>query len=298
METDKKQLIKIVGICLLGMLMFGGAGAYLLFGNDPSVTRNEMILYGGIAGFLMLLCIGAAALFIVSYKKKSVPLEEGKTDDDIKRESAIHQKLPGKDMYDVIRRYRQRNYRNRVIALGFACILIIALFLIKMSGEFNFDWRISVGLGVLTILVTFFIAGKKEFSYSEELDFKKAVERSGADPVRLNADFMIGSHFALPDGLVVLGRDYMVIFAKSLCEVCDVSRITKISTDRFSSDINGVKHMTYRIKVIVNDNYWFRFSLRDKKELELMLNEFKLLGIGYEDEGEKTQKQLKEARKK
>ena len=70
METDKKQLIKIVGICLLGMLMFGGAGAYLLFGNDPSVTRNEMILYGGIAGFLMLLCIGAAALFIVSYKKK------------------------------------------------------------------------------------------------------------------------------------------------------------------------------------------------------------------------------------
>lgn len=298
METDKKQLIKIVGICLLGTLMFGGAGAYLLFGNDPSVTRNEMILYGGIAGFLMLLCIGAAALFIVSYKKKSVPLEEGKTDDDIKRESAIHQKLPGKDMYDVIRRYRQRNYRNRVIAIGFACVLIIAIFLVRMSGEFNFDWRISVGLGVLTILVTFFIAGKKEFSYSEELDFKKAVERSGADPVRLNADFMIGSHFCLPDGLVVLGRDYMVIFAKSLCEVCDVSRIKKICTDRFSSDINGVKHMTYRIKVIVNDNYWFRFSLRDKKELELMLNEFRLLGIGYEDEGEKTQKQLKEARKK
>ena len=297
METDKKQLIKIVGICLLGTLMFGGAGAYLLFGNDPGISRTEQILYTVLAAFFMLLCLAGAVLFICSYYKKTHP-GEVKSDEDIARESAIHKKLPGKDMYDVIRRYRQRNFRVRVIVIGISCILIIALFLIKMSGEFNFDWRISVGLGVLTILVTFFIAGKKEFSYSEELDFKKAVERSGADPVRLNADFMIGSHFALPDGLVVLGRDYMVIFAKSLCEVCDVSRITKISTDRFSSDINGVKHMTYRIKVIVNDNYWFRFSLRDKKELELMLNEFRLLGIGYEDEGEKTQKQLKEARKK
>ena len=121
METDKKQLIKVVCTCLLGTLMFGGVGAYLFFGNDPSVDQNEKILYSAIAGFLMLLCIATAALFIFSYKKKQAP-EDGKTDDDIKRESAIHKKLPGKDMYEVIRLYRKRNYQTRIFAISFAII--------------------------------------------------------------------------------------------------------------------------------------------------------------------------------
>ena len=298
MKDDKKETIKVAGICFLGVLMFGGAGAYLLFGNDKSTTRTEQILYAAIAGFLMLLCLAVAILFIYSYYKKHVNPPEGKTDEDIRRESAIHQKLPGKDMYDVIRRYRKRNYRNRVLAIGFACVLIIALFLIKMSGEFEMDWRISVALGALTIILTFVIAGRKEFSYSGELDFKKAIAKSGADPVRLNADFMIGSHFMLRDGLVVLGRDYLVIFAKDLAEVADVNEIEKISKDCFSSTVNGSKITTHRIKVIMKNGSWLRFSLRDKKETDLMLNEFRLRGIGYEDEGEKTEKEIRAERKK
>lgn len=298
MKDDKKETIKVAGICFLGVLMFGGAGAYLLFGNNKSTTRTEQILYAAIAGFLMLLCLAVAILFIYSYYKKHVNPPEGKTDEDIRRESAIHQKLPGKDMYDVIRRYRKRNYRNRVLAIGFACVLIIALFLIKMSGEFDMDWRISVALGVLTIIVTFVIAGKKEFSYSGELDFKKAVAKSGADPVRLNADFMMGSHFALPDGMVMLGRDYLVVFAKGLCEVADVSKIAKISKDCFSSTVNGSKFTTYRVKIFMNGGGWLRFSLRDNIETDLLLNEFRLRGIGYEDEGEKTEKEIRAERKK
>lgn len=298
MKDDKKQTIKVAAICFMGVLMFGGAGAYLLFGNDPGTSRNEQILYVCIAGFLMLLNLSVAVLFICSYYKKHVNPPEGKTDEDIRRESAIHKKLPGKDMYDVIRHYRKSNYRNRVLAIGFACVLIIALFLIKMSGEYGMDWRISVAIGVLTIIVTFVIAGKKEFSYSGELDFKKAVAKSGADPVRLNADFMMGSHFMLPDGMVVLGRDYLVVFAKSLCNVVEVSNIAKITRDSFSSTINGVKTTTYRLKFTLNNGSWIRFSMRDKKETELILNEFRLLGIGYEDIGEKTMKEIKAERKK
>jgi hypothetical protein len=298
MKDAKKETIKVAGLCFLGALMFGGAGAYLLFGNDSGTSRNEQILYAVLAGFLMMLCLATAISFICSYYKKHINPEDGKSDEDIRRESSIHQKLPGKDMYDVIRRYRKSNYRNRVLAIGFACVLIIALFLIKMSGEFDMDWRISVALGVLTIILAFVIAGRKEFSYSGELDFKKAIAKSGADPVRLNADFMMGSHFALPDGMVMLGRDYLVVFAKGLCEVADVSKITKISKDSFSSTINGTKITTHRIRIFMKNGGWLRFSLRDKTETDLLLNEFRLRGFGYEDEGEKSEKEIKEERKK
>ena len=297
MKDDKKETIKVAVICFLGTLMFGGVGAYLLFGNDKSTTRTEQILYAAIAGFLMLLCLAVAILFIYSYYKKHVNPPEGKTDEDIKRESAIHQKLPGKDMYDVIRRYRKRNYRNRVLGVGFACILIIAVCILKMFEEFDIDWRIGAAVGVLVVVVSFVIAGKKEFSYSGELDFKKAVAKSGADPVRLNADFMIGAHFMLPDGMVVLGRDYLVIFAKNLAEVADVNEISKISKDCFSSTVNGTKITTHRVKVFMKNGGWFRFSLKDKKEIDLLLNEFRLHGIGYEDAGEKTEKEIRAERK-
>lgn len=297
METDKKQLIKVVCTCLLGTLMFGGVGAYLFFGNDPSVDQNEKILYSAIAGFLMLLCIATAALFIFSYKKKQAP-EDGKTDDDIKRESAIHKKLPGKDMYEVIRLYRRRNYQTRIIAISIACVLIVFMFLIKMCGDYGMDYRIAIALGVLTIILSFVVCGRKEFSYSKELDFKKAIAESGADPVRLNADFMIGAHFMMRDGLLVLGRDYLVIFAKDLCTVLDVADIEKAATDRFTSSIQGSKITTYRVKFIKHNGNWWRVSLRDRKETELMLNELRLRGIVFEDLGEKTEKEIRAERNK
>ena len=297
METDKKQLIKVVCTCLLGTLMFGGVGAYLFFGNDPSVDQNEKILYSAIAGFLMLLCIATAALFIFSYKKKQAP-EDGKTDDDIKRESAIHKKLPGKDMYEVIRLYRRRNYQTRIIAISIACVLIVFMFLIKMCGDYGMDYRIAIALGVLTIILSFVVCGRKEFSYSKELDFKKAIAESGADPVRLNADFMIGAHFMMRDGLLVLGRDYLVIFAKDLCTVLDVADIEKAATDRFTSSIQGSKITTNRVKFIKHNGNWWRVSLRDRKETELMLNELRLRGIVFEDLGEKTEKEIRAERNK
>ena len=298
MKSDKKQLLKITGICFLGAAIFGAVGGYLWFGNNSWNSRTEQILYVALAGFLMLLCLGTAILFIVSYMKNNVRLEEGKNDEDINREAAIHKKLPGKDMYEVLRLYRKRNYQTRVIAISFACVLIVLIFLIKMCGDYGMDYRIALALGVLTIILTFVICGKKEFSYSKELDFKKAIAKSGADPVRLNADFMMGAHFMMRDGLVVLGRDYMVIFAKDLCEVIDVDKIGKIVKDSFASDVQGVKITTYRLKIILKNNYWFRFSLRDLKETELMLNEFRLRAIGFEDEGEKTMKQIKTERNK
>lgn len=298
METDKKQLIKVVCTCLLGTLMFGGVGAYLLFGNDPSVSQNETYLYAGISGFLMLLCIGTAVLFIVSYKKKNALPEGGKTDDDIKRESSIHKKLPGKDMYEVIRLYRRRNYQTRIIAISIACVLIVFMFLIKICGDYGMDYRIAIALGVLTIILSFVICGRKEFSYSKEADFKKAIAESGADPVRLNADFMIGAHFMMRDGLVVLGRDYLVIFAKDLCSVLDVAEINKAETDRFTSSIQGGKFTTYRMKFIQQNGNWWRVSLRDRKETDLMINELRLRGIITEDLGEKTEKEIRAERAK
>ena len=297
MKVDKKQLIKTLVLCFLGLAMFAGAGILLVFDIAQKTTPQEKITYGAISGVLSLLCIVTAAMFIYMYYQQNIKpnkySDDPKSDYDIKRESDTHKRLPGKDMYDVIRNYRKSNYRNRVIAISFCCVLVIALALVKMTGEYHVDYRISIGVGLLIVILSFVIAGKKEFSYSREIDFKKAIAKSGVDPVRLNADFMIGSHFYMRDGLVVLGRDYMVIFSKSLCEVIEVDKIEKIVKDSFTSDMQGSKLITYRLKIILKNGYWFRFSLRDLKETELMLNEFRLRALGYEDEGEKTIKQIK-----
>ena len=302
MKVDKKQLIKTLAICLLGLVMFAGAGVLLVFDIAQKTTPQQKIMYGAISGVLSLLCIVTAALFIYMYYQQNIKpnkySDDPKSDYDIKRESDTHKRLPGKDMYDVIRNYRKRNYRNRVIAILFCCVLVIAIALVKMTGENHIDYRISIGIGLLIVMISFGIAGKKEFSYSREIDFKKAIAESGVDPVRLNADFMIGSHFFMRDGLVVLGRDYMVIFAKSLCEVIEVDKIEKIVKDSFSSEMQGSKLITYRLKIILKNGYWFRFSLRDLKETELILNEFRLRALGYEDEGEKTMKEIKAERNK
>jgi hypothetical protein len=57
--------------------------------------------------------------------------------------------------------------------------------------------------------------------------------------------------------------------------------------------MQGSKLITHRIKIVMKNNYWFRFSLRDLKETELMLNEFRLRSLGFVDEGEKTSKEIK-----
>ena len=229
-------------------------------------------------------------MFIYLYYQQNIKpnryTDDPKSDYDIKRETDIHKKLPGKDMYDVLRRYRKRNYTLRVCAIIFCCFLIIGIFLVKMSGEMHIDYRISIGVAVVVLLLSFGIAGRKEFSYSRELDFKKAVHKSEADPVRLNADFMMGSHFYLRDGLVVLGRDYLVIFAKSLCEVLETNDIALVVKETITQEIQGSKLVLYRLKITQNNGNYLQMGLRDEKETDLMLNELRLLNIPYEIEPE------------
>jgi hypothetical protein len=154
----------------------------------------------------------------------------------------------------------------------------------------HLDYRISIGISILVLLFTFAVAGKQEFTYSREADFRKAIARSGADPVRLNADFMIGSHFYLKDGLVVLGRDYMVIFAKSLCEVIDVSNIAHITKECVSQQVQGAVMAIYRLRITMTDGAFLWIGLRDEKETDLMINEFRLLNVPCESVTHKVMK--------
>ena len=79
MKSDKKHLLKITCICFLGAAIFGAVGGYLWFGNNSWNSRTEQILYVALAGFLMLLCLGTAILFIVSYMKKTYALKRART---------------------------------------------------------------------------------------------------------------------------------------------------------------------------------------------------------------------------
>ena len=83
-----------------------------------------------------------------------------------------------------------------------------------------------------------------------------------------------------------------------LCTVLDVADIDKAATDRFTSSIQGSKITTYRMKFIQQNGNWWRVSLRDKKETDLMINELRLRGIITEDLGEKTEKEIRAERAK
>ena len=285
-EVDKKQLIKVLAICILGTLLFGTVGCALVFEWTGPVPDNEKIMSGVIAGFLMLLCIGTAVLFSYMFYSKHIRPEkypdEPKPDYEADREAEVHRRLPGKDMFDVIRRYRRRNYMNRVAAIVVCCILLTAAIAIKMSGEYHIDIRISMAVGIGVIVLTFAIAGRKEFSYSDELDFKKAIEKNGIDLVRLNIDFMMGSHFYLRDGLIVLGRDYMVVFAKSLCEIYEVDKMKKLEEEIISQSLQGSKFVLHKLKVFMSDGRSFWFTLRDEKETDLLIKELRFLNVPLE----------------
>ncbi|MBO4681003.1 MAG: hypothetical protein J5623_03795 [Clostridiales bacterium] len=297
MDQDKKQLLKSLGMCLVGFLLFAGAGFLLVFDVVEKTSYREKITYGLISGFLSLLCIGTAAVSIYGYYVKHVkPLkypDEPKSDEEVKRETDVHKKLPGKDMYDVIRLYRKRNFQTRAVVVAFCCFLVVLVCMLKITGEYHIHIGISVAVAVVALGIAFAVAGKAEFSYSGDKDFKEAIERAGADPVRLNADFMSGAHFALRDGLVVLGRDYLVIFAKSLCEVLDVSDISLVTKECVIQKVQGGTMKICMLKIMLNDERWLQIGLRDEKETDLMLNEFRLRAVPCKDGGERVMNDVK-----
>ena len=273
-------------MCLVGFIMFAGSGFLLVFDVVEKTSTREKITYGLIAVFLSLFCIGTAALSIYGYYVKHIkPLkysDDPKSDADVKREAEVHKRLPGKDMYDVIRLYRKRNFKTRAVVVAICCILVVLICIFKISGENHIPIGISIAIGAAVIVFALAVAGKAEFTYSGEKDFRKAIARSGADPVRLNADFMNGSHFSLRDGLVILGRDYLVIFAKSLCEVLDVNNIGLVTKELIIQKIQGGVMKIFILKITLNDGRWLQIGLRDEKETDLMLNEFRLIGVPYE----------------
>lgn len=293
MSKETKQFIKVLAICILGMVMFAGVGIVLCLDLVDKSTAREKMIYGTVSFLLTALCFGTAILTSCDFYNKRVKprkQDDPKTDYDVKREAAIHKKLPGKDMYEVIRLYRKRNYSTRVIAILVCCFLLVIAILIKMSGQMHIDVRISIAVGVLCIALAFVLAGRKEFSYSSEQDFRKAIAKNGADPVRLNADFMMGSHFTLKDGLTVLGRDYLVIFAKSLCEVLNVEDISHINKDSFTQKVQGTELTIFRLKITLNNGAFLWIGLRDERETDLMINEFRLLNVPCEDIAHKDTK--------
>ena len=292
MDQDKKQLLKSLGMCLVGLLLFAGAGVLLVFDVVEKTSNHEKITYGLISCVLSLFCIGTAAVTIYSYYVKHIkPLkysDDPKSDEEFKREAEVHKKLPGKDMYDVIRLYRKRNFQTRAVVVAVCSFLVVLICMIKITGEYHIHIGISIAIAVIALAIAFAIAGKAEFTYSGEKDFREAVARSGADPVRLNADFMNGSHFSLRDGLVILGRDYLVIFAKALCEVLDLNNVALVTKEVSVQKVQGGTMKICMLKITLNDERWLQIGLRDEKETDLMLNEFRLLSVRCEIKSENS----------
>ena len=103
MKVDKKQLVKTLAICLLGLVLFAGAGVLLVFDIAEKTTPEEKLMYGAISVVLSLLCIVTACSFIYLYYQQNVKpkryTDDPKSDYDIKREKDIHKKARKESAY-------------------------------------------------------------------------------------------------------------------------------------------------------------------------------------------------------
>ncbi len=282
-NDDRKELIKHLAVGLFTFLLFGTLTVVTLFDIVDEFTTGEKVRYGaiGIALSLIGLIYSAVTMhtFYTKYIKPVKAPDSPRSDRDINRERNINKRLPGKDIYEVLNGVRMSHVVLAYIAVAVAMVLVAIAIIIKVTGEVGLDIRISIGLAALCIITALVIAGKKDFSFVTVKDFRLKVEEAGIDPVRLNNDFMMASHFNTIRGIVFLGRDYLVLFIKDLCDVVRTDDITQVVCTRQTDKINGSNMIFYFIKVVLKNGKWYRFRMSDQKETELLCEKLRLLNI-------------------
>lgn len=283
MDEDRKELTKHLVVGIFTFLLFGASAVVVFFDIIDEFSKGEKIKYGSISIVLALIGLSYSVMVIrkiynVYIKPRKYP-DMSRSDKDINRERNVNRKLPGKDIYEVLSGVRRSQVLLCNILVVVMIILVTIVISLKITGEGGFDIRISLALSAVCIIISLLIAGKKEFRYVTVNEFKRKVEASGIDQVRLNADFMMASHFSGIRGSVFVGRDYMVIFFKDLCDVVRIEDIKQVECMHQISKINGSNMTVYFVKVELNSGKWYRFRIADQKETDLLTEKLRLLDI-------------------
>ena len=279
MGKIKLNLIKSLGLCIAGFLVFGGAAAYFLFGPDLEADDRKYAVIGIV---LCVVCvIGAAATCLDHYITNIRPVKHPETritDRQQAHRELASKRLPGKDIYDVFRRFRRRYLMQR-FAIFPVCFILAELLAIFKFEEVGWDIRYAIITGVVIMIISVIIAGKKEMQFPTEETLRKAIEDSKADPVRLNADFMMASCFRTVNGAIFIGRDYFVMLYRTFCSVIDMKNIVSAELLLEDDKLNGADITFYYVRLVFASGKDYKIRMESKVKVEVFLDELELRGV-------------------
>lgn len=225
MKSDEKELKSrrraaiIAGVAIVIFIAID-IGLYFLEG-----VTGEWIGCLIISAILIVL----TSMAIVSYRRLLRVRNSEDTDDTSRSVTAT---IPGRDMFDVCRKFYIRQQRTVWIVL-FVCIVLASVAITAKSYQTfdNLSWWIifPITAGVALLMVIFGrSAFKEDMSFKKPEDMRLAIAKRGEDKIRVNADFMSGSIFGLFKGIMVIGMSYCVVYAKKQCAVIILSEVTRV----------------------------------------------------------------------
>ena len=285
-KKDKKDTIEAILLCAVLTLMTSTAGALLVFDVFAESSPVEKIIYGSIAAGLALLgIIGGLASFLLYYTKyiwseKRPELKYSAAEH--KRKSEVSKRLPGKDLFDALGRYRKKYIRNRIIIISFGMLLVLAIVLMKFAEEGISLW-IGLAVGIAIIIVSCIIAGKADIAFKTELDLKKIIAEKNIDTFRLNMDFLTATNHKLFDGIAILGTGYLVVYTMRFCDIVNIRDITHAETFYDVQKINNGTITRCKLRIYLSYNQMITMTMKNESEMELMANELGIRGLRVEE---------------
>ncbi len=284
-KKDKKDTIKAILICAFGTLLFATAGSLLVFDVFSESAPIEKIIYGSIAGGLTLLCFFGGLLSYLSYYLQYIRPEKHPelkySAAEHKRKSQVRKRLPGRDIFDALGRYRKKYIRNRILIISFGMLLVLAVVILKLADD-GLNFWIALAIGIAIIIVSCIIAGKKDIEFKTELDLKKIIAEKNIDTLRLNTDFLMATNHKLFDGIAILGMDYLVIYAMRFCSIVNIKDITRAETFYDVQKINNGTITRCKLRIYMSYNEMITMTMKDESEMELMANELGIRGLTVE----------------
>ena len=283
---DKKDTIKAVLLCGFGTLMFGALFFVMVSNLFFDYTPIEKLIYGSIAGGLTLLCIfgvlSSLLLYFLQYIWPEKHPEVKYSAAEQKRKSQVHKRLPGRDIFDALAKYRKKYLRNRIIIIAFAMLLVFLIVILRLSDEgINFWICAAIGIGVCAL--SCIIAGKYDVTFKTDLDIKMIVAKKNIDTLRLNTDFLMATTHKLFDGIAILGMDYLVIYAMRYCDIVNVKEIIHAETFHDVQKISNGTITRCKLRIYMSYNEMITMTMKDDSEMELMANELGIRGIRVEE---------------
>jgi hypothetical protein len=279
MEKDKKYFIKSMAVFIAGFLLFGAMTVLFLLSSE---TKNGDRRYAVIGIVLCVVAVIGGVLKYTDYYNKNIkPVKDPESQIDERRKAHriyADKRLPGKDIYDVFRRYRRSFLWGRLAIIP-VCLIIVEILMVLKFQEVGWDIRWALITGVVTVIVALIIAGKKEMEFSSEDDLRRAIEKSKVDPVRLNADFMMASSFKSSYGAIFIGRDYFVMFTRKFCSVTYMRNILSAQLTREDREVNGNLITNYGLRLGFASGSTYDMNIGDKRKASVMLDELELRGI-------------------